>query len=223
MKIPAAVLLALLCVGVVHAKEKEVPPFAADLQTPRDAEILLHTASNQVQYLGFNWINFYCFGRLGCAVSNQPATVSYTVHETVFSAGDWLIYATCTIQVWMLSPCGAPGEPARIGLRKNPRLLDVSHPPMPCRTGWGNRKCLTSIYEIHSAFNVRTRETWGQDSLDTWRMVVASLAISEELKGLSLDGQLAWARKISDLRTAGLINAANLEAVLAEMQGAAKK
>lgn len=66
--------------------------FAADLQAPQDAKVLLHARTNQIQYLGFNWVNAYCFGQvLGCAVSNQPATTNYADHEVLFTAGEWML------------------------------------------------------------------------------------------------------------------------------------
>ncbi|MGA9593180.1 MAG: hypothetical protein WBS18_08780, partial [Candidatus Acidiferrales bacterium] len=72
-------------------------------------------------------------------------------------------------------------------------------------------------YAVRSAYNMKSRALWGGASLDEWRIVTASLSISESLKKMSVDQQIAWAGKISVLRADGLLTADNLEAVLKQM------
>lgn len=45
-------------------------------------------------------------------------------------------------------------------------------------------------------------------------MMLAATTISQELKRMAPDDQLPWARKLSDLRAAGLITGDNLEAIV---------
>jgi hypothetical protein len=197
--------------------KKQPPPFAVALPESQVVDILLWTNSTQTQYLGYDWVNSYCFGRvLGCAVTDQPATAEYSYGEIVFRSGDWLIYATCfgdaPGQIQWLAPCWKPDTRAQVSVAKNMTTLLVGDP------GSKQRRWSGHTYTVVSAFNTRTKEVWGQATLDAWRLAVAAMEIARNLKSLSLDEQLAWSAKLSQLQAAGLMNADNLEKFLAEIR-----
>lgn len=197
--------------------KKQPPPFAGALPESQVVDILLWTNSTQSQYLGYDWVNSYCFGRvLGCAVTDEPATAQYSYGEIVFRSGDWLIYATCfgdaPGQVEWLAPCWKPDARAQVSVSKNVRTLLVGDP------GSKQRRWNGHTYTVVSAFNTQTKEVWGQATLDAWRLAVAAMEIAKNLKSLSIDEQLAWSAKLSQLQAAGLMSADNLEKLLAEMQ-----
>jgi hypothetical protein len=90
LMIPA---LMLILTAAAWARTKDAPPFAAWLAAPQAAEVVAQDASNETEYLGFNWVNSYCFGKLlGCAVTNEPATTNYIYHEVILVSGGWHFY-----------------------------------------------------------------------------------------------------------------------------------
>lgn len=218
MKYPLVNCLLVLVLCPAATGKKQPPPFAGSLQDSQVVDILFWTNSNQTQYLGFDWINSYCFGRvLGCAVTDEPATAQYSYGEILFRSGDWLIYATCFgdgpgMQIQWLAPCWRPDVRAQISAAKNARTILVGDPGAKLHRWRGH------TYTVISAFNADTKEVWGQGSLDAWRLVVAAIDIVGELKTLPLDDQIKWSGKLSALQAAGLMTPENLEKLLAEMR-----
>lgn len=218
MKPLAFSLLLLLLPSTTPGKGKSLPPFAAELSQPQVVEILAYSNSNQVKYLGFDWIDTYCFGRLiGCAVSDQPATAEYSYGEIIFKSGDWFICATCfgdgpNAAIKLLMPCWQPDTRVEISAKKNGRTLIVGEPGQKFRAGMGH------TYTVVAAYNQTTQEDWGSSTIEAWRLVLASIEITAELKPMSVDRQLSWSAKILALRGAGLVTADNLEKLLAEMR-----
>jgi hypothetical protein len=197
--------------------EKELPPFAGELSQPQMVDILAFSNSNQVRYLGFDWLNTYCFGRLlGCVVSDQPATAEFSYGEIVFKLGDWFFYATCSgngphAEYKWLRPCWQPNARVQVSSKENRRTLIVGQPGEKWRAGMGH------TYTVISAFNAQTQDVWGDGTAEAWRQVITAIEITAELKTMSVDEQISWSGKIMGLRGAGLLNADNLEKVLAEM------
>ena len=217
LMIPA---LMLILTAAAWARTKDAPPFAAWLAAPQAAEVVAQDASNETEYLGFNWVNSYCFGKLlGCAVTNEPATTNYIYHEVILVSGGWHFYATCIVQVMMIHNCGTLRTPTKISLRKNQFTLSVTNTDP---VGTLRHAPTESVYSIISAYHATTKESWGQASAEEWRVLLAALDITQTLKTMPIDDQLAWSRKLSDLRAAGLMNADNLESVLAEMRNRAR-
>jgi len=220
MKLTILITVLLLVSFPTSAGHKKLPPFAQSLQESQVEDILFWSNSNQVEYLGFDWIDSYCFGRvLGCAVTDQPATAQYSYGEVVFRAGDWLIYATCfgdgpAMQIQMLAPCWAPSARSQISPQKNMRTLLIGNP------GDKPHRWRGHTYTAVSAFNTETKDVWGQGTLDDWRTAVAAMEITKALKNMAIDGQLAWSGKIAGLRAAGLMTPDNLEKIAAEMKNA---
>jgi hypothetical protein len=220
MKYAVAITVLLLTSLPISAGHKNLPPFAQSLQDSQVVDILFWSNSNQTQYLGFDWIDSYCFGRvLGCAVTDQPATAQYSYGEIVFRAGDWLIYATCfgdgpAMQIQMLAPCWTPNARAQVSPQKNMRTLVVGNP------GDKPHRWRGHTYTAVSAFNTETKDVWGQGTPDDWRTAVAAMEITKELKNMPIDDQLTWSGKIAGLRAAGLMTADNLEKVAAEIKTA---
>jgi hypothetical protein len=216
---PAFVITLVLLIGSsVIAGNKKLPPFSASLPDSQVVDILYWTNSNQVQYLGYDWINSYCFGKvLGCAVTDQPATAQYSYGEIIFRSGDWLIYATYFgdgpgMQIQMLAPCWKPSSRAQVSPAKNMQTLLVGDPGVKLHRWRGH------TYTAVSALNTATKEVWGHGSLDDWRLVITAMWISKELTTLSINEQLTWSGKLSALQAAGLVTADNLEKLLIEMR-----
>lgn len=130
---PLLILLALVC---PRSSRAQSVTFEQAVGNPVEADIVFQSSSAETQYLGFNWVNAYCFGDvLGCVVQNQPASSSWTERIEVFSVGDWRIAADCKDQEpidadnpntkWQLHPCEDGVKGAIIQLRKNKRSLTV--------------------------------------------------------------------------------------------------
>jgi hypothetical protein len=218
MKIVLAVSLLSLLFPAALRGGKELPPFAVELSQPQMVDILAYSNSNQVQYLGFDWVNTYCFGRLlGCAVSDQPATAEYSYGEIVFKSGDWFIYAACFgdgphAEYKWLRPCWQPDARVQVSSKENRKTLIVGQPGEKWRAGMGH------TYTVITAFNSKTQDVWGNGTVEAWRQVITAIGITAELKTMSVDEQISWSGKIMGLRGAGLLTADNLEKVLAEMR-----
>lgn len=218
MRYLVVIICSFLMAGSVTFGKKEQPPFAQTLTVPQEVGVLFWSNSNQTQYLGFDWINSYCFGRvLGCAVTDEPATAEYSYGEILFRSGDWLIYATCFgdgpgMQIQWLAPCWKPGATVEVSPTKNMRTILIGDPGTKLHRWRGH------TYTVVSAFNNETKQLWGPGTLDAWRIVIAAIGITDQLKTMSLDEQLTWSTKIFALRDAGLVNADNLEKLLAEMR-----
>lgn len=217
MKLLALLFSLILFVTPARCKEKSLPPFASALSQPQMVDIVAYSNTNQVKYLGFDWINTYCFGRvLGCAVSDQPATAEYSYGEILFKAGDWFIYATCFgdgphAEYKWLQPCWQPDARVEISPRENRTTLIVGKPGQNWKRGMGH------TYTVVSAFNTKTQDTWGNGTVEAWRMVIAATETASQLKTMSIDDQLSWSTKLMALRSAGLMTADSLDKVLAEM------
>jgi hypothetical protein len=216
------VLLAILFLSLLFPVElfggKKLPPFAAELSQPQIVDILAFSNSTQVRYLGFDWVNTYCFGRLvGCAVSDQPATAEFSYGEIVFKLGNWFIYATCSgngphAEYKWLRPCWQPDARVQVSSKENRKTLIVGQPGEKWRAGMGH------TYTVITAFNAQTQDVWGDGTVEAWRQVITAMEITTELKTMSIDEQISWSTKIMGLRGAGLLNADNLQKVLTEMR-----
>jgi hypothetical protein len=212
------ITLVLLAASAAVAGNKKLPPFSSSLPDSQVVDILYWTNSNQVKYLGYDWINSYCFGRVpGCAVTDQAATAQYSYGEIVFRSGNWLIYATCfgdgpEMQIQMLAPCWKPNARAQVSPTKNMQTLLVGDPGSKLHRWRGH------TYTAVSAFNTETKEVWGQGTLDDWRLAVAAMEISKQLTKMSINDQLNWSGKLSALQAADLVTPDNLEKVLTEMR-----
>ena len=197
----------LVCALSAIAKNKERLPFAPLVESPTPVILLIEHASTETQYLGFNWINTYCFGALGCAVSNNPATATHTERNAILRLGPWLLYVNCTQYTLNFHSCESlSGNPITVKTRNDGSeiyVLDASS--------------RVTKYNIKSAYNTDTRMTWGMGSTDEWREVIATISIANALKKMDVDHQIEWATKLKTMRDNGLTNASNLEAVLAEM------
>jgi hypothetical protein len=218
MKVLLAMLFLSLLFPVGLFGGKKLPPFAAALSQPQIVDILAFSNSTQVRYLGFDWVNTYCFGRLvGCAVSDQPATADYSYGEILFKTGDWFIYATCLgnslhAEYRLLQPCWQPDARVEISSKENRRTLIVGKPEEKWRAGMGH------TYTVITAFNSKTQDMWGNGTAESWRQAISAIGITAELKTMNIDEQLTWSAKLMALRGSGLMTADNLEKVLTEMR-----
>lgn len=139
MRYFTCLVFVLFASAQVSAQESKARPFDGTLDSPTQVTVVFSTDSNETQYLGFDWVNGYCFGAiLGCAVQNQPATASWITRIAVFSIGDWRFAADCRDQKptplylgdttgvkFQLHPCNGAASDAVIQLRKNERSLTV--------------------------------------------------------------------------------------------------
>jgi hypothetical protein len=218
MRYLLSITFSIFIFSATVAAKRQPPPFAQSLSESQVVDVLVWTSSTQTQYLGFDWINSYCFGRvLGCAVTDEPATNQYSYGEVLFRSGDWLIYATCVggapgAQIEWLAPCWKPDTRVEVSAAKDARTILIGDP------GTKQHRWRGHTYSVVSAFDASTKEVWGQGTLEDWRIVLAAIDIETEFKSMSVDDQLRWAGKISALRTTDLLNADNLEKLLAEMR-----
>jgi hypothetical protein len=213
MKVFFVIAASLALSVAVTAKSKPAPPFAQLIDSPTQAKVLAAESSHESKYLGFNWVNSYCFGVLGCAVTNEPATAEQTNREAFLRVGPWIFDLVCTERALYIHPCGEiSGDFANVKLDKNGRGLDILS-IAPDRKSFSR----TTFYAITSAINTDTQEIWGNGTVDGWRTVRAEIAISEALRKMKLDAQIVWYQKLQAMHAYGLATPENLEAILAEM------
>lgn len=197
-------------------------PFDGVLDNPTQAKVIFSTNSNETQYLGFNWVNAYCFGAvLGCAVQNQPATSSWVTRIAIFSVDDWDIAAECRDQApdptygwrFQVHACNAVFADAVISLRKNGRSLTVRSEqnrilePTDMKPG-------ASMFSIESAYNAKTEQVSGDGTIEEWKLLFTGLRMQQDLKTFQPQMAVKLIDQVKDLRQYNLLTSDRLEKLL---------
>lgn len=196
-------------------------PFDGVLDNPTSAKVIFSTSSNETQYLGFDWVNAYCFGAIvGCAVQNRPATASWVTRIAVFAVGDWRIASDCRDQAidptfgrFQIHACNAVFADAVISLRKNGRSLTVRSEenrvlnPADMKPGG-------SMYSIESAYNVKTEQVFGDATVEQWKLLFAGIRMQQDLETFQPQIAVKLIDQVKDLREYNLMTSDRLEKLL---------